>query len=55
MTIIVFLSVLLGTMLLGVPIAFALLLSGLALMLHMDMFDSQILAQNLINGVDSFR
>lgn len=54
MTIIVFLSVLLGTMLLGVPIAFALLLSGLALMLHMDMFDSQILAQNLINGVDSF-
>ncbi|MBE2294177.1 MAG: TRAP transporter large permease subunit [Phycisphaerales bacterium] len=54
MTIIVFLSVLLGTMLLGVPIAFALLLSGLALMVHMDMFDSQILAQNLINGVDSF-
>ncbi|MCB1776303.1 MAG: TRAP transporter large permease subunit [Candidatus Competibacteraceae bacterium] len=54
MTIIVFLCVLLGTMLLGVPIAFALLLSGLALMVHMDMFDSQILAQNLINGVDSF-
>jgi len=54
MTIIVFLSVLLGAMILGVPIAFALLLSGLALMVHMDMFDAQILAQNLINGVDSF-
>lgn len=54
MTIIVFLSVLLGTMALGVPIAFSLLLSGLALMVHMDMFDAQILAQNLINGVDSF-
>lgn len=54
MTIIVFLSVLLGAMILGVPIAFALLLSGLALMVHMDMYDAQILAQNLINGVDSF-
>ena len=54
MTIIVFLSVLLGAMILGVPIAFALLLGGLALMVHMDMFDAQILAQNLINGVDSF-
>jgi tripartite ATP-independent transporter DctM subunit len=36
------------------PIAFALLVSGVALMLHLDMFDAQILAQNVINGADSF-
>jgi tripartite ATP-independent transporter DctM subunit len=54
MTIFVFLSSLLGAMALGVPIAFALLVCGLALMVHMDMFDAQILAQNLINGADSF-
>ena len=39
---------------LGVPIAYALLLSGFALMWHLDMFDAQILAQNVINGADSF-
>ena len=54
MTIFVFLGALLGTMALGVPIAFALLLSGVALMWHMDLFDAQILAQNVINGADSF-
>jgi tripartite ATP-independent transporter DctM subunit len=36
------------------PIAFALLVCGLALMWHLDMFDTQILAQNLINGADNF-
>ncbi|MFA9441085.1 TRAP transporter large permease subunit [Uliginosibacterium sp. sgz301328] len=54
MTIAVFLGSLLGTMALGVPIAFALLLCGVALMVHLDMFDAQILAQNVINGADSF-
>ena len=29
-------------------------LSGAALMWHLDMFDAQILAQNVINGADSF-
>jgi TRAP-type transport system large permease protein len=53
-TIAVFLSSLLGAMALGMPIAFALLMCGVALMLSMDMFDTQILAQNLINGADSF-
>lgn len=54
MTIAVFLGALLGTMALGIPIAFALLLTGAALMWHLDMFDAQILAQNVINGADSF-
>lgn len=54
MTIAVFLGALLGAMALGVPIAFALLLCGAALMWHMNMFDAQILAQNVINGADSF-
>jgi len=53
-TITIFLSSLLGAMALGMPIAFALLICGVALMFHMDMFDSQILAQNLINGADNF-
>ncbi len=54
MTIAVFLVSLLAAMALGVPVAFALLVSGIVLMLHMGIFDSQIVAQNLVNGADSF-
>ena len=54
MTVAIFIGSLLGTMALGIPIAFALLATGVALMLHLDMFDAQILAQNVINGADSF-
>jgi len=54
MTVAVFLGSLLAAMALGIPIAYALLACGVALMLHLDMFDAQILAQNLINGADSF-
>ncbi|MDP1742300.1 TRAP transporter large permease subunit [Polaromonas sp.] len=54
MTIAVFLGSLLAAMALGIPIAFSLLLCGAALMWHLDMFDAQILAQNVINGADSF-
>jgi tripartite ATP-independent transporter DctM subunit len=50
----IFLFSLLGAMALGMPIAYALLVSGIALMLHLDMFDAQIIAQNVINGADSF-
>jgi tripartite ATP-independent transporter DctM subunit len=49
-----FLVALLGAMAIGIPIAFALLISGAALMWQLDLFDSQILAQNLINGANSF-
>ena len=54
MTITIFLLSLIGAMALGVPIAFSLLACGVALMWHMDMFDAQILAQNLMEGANSF-
>lgn len=54
MTLFVFLGSLIGSMAIGIPIAFALLLVGVALMLHLDLFDAQIIAQNLLNGADSF-
>ena len=54
MTIIVFVGSLLAAMALGMPLAFSLLVSGVALMLHLDVFDTQIVSQNLINGADNF-
>ncbi|APO78006.1 TRAP dicarboxylate transporter permease protein DctM subunit (plasmid) [Rhizobium etli 8C-3] len=54
MTVSIFLGALLGPMALGVPIAFALIISGVALMMYLDMFDAQIVAQNVLNGADSF-
>ena len=54
MTIIVFLGSLLAAMALGVPIAFALLLCGAALMVHMGMTDALILSQNIMEGANSF-
>jgi TRAP-type transport system large permease protein len=54
MTIAIFIGSLIGAMMLGIPIAYALLASGVALMWHLDMLDAQILAQNVITGADSF-
>lgn len=54
MTVFIFLGSLLAAMAIGVPIAYSLLLSGVALMVHLDLFDAQILAQNVVNGADSF-
>lgn len=54
MTILVFVGSLLAAMALGMPLAFSLLVSGVALMLHLDVFDTQIVSQNLINGADNF-
>jgi TRAP-type transport system large permease protein len=54
MTITIFLGSLLAAMALGIPIAFSLLLCGTALMWHLNMFDAQILAQNVIEGANSF-
>ncbi len=54
MTVLVFLGSLLGAMSLGMPIAMALLVCGVALMLQLNSFDAQILAQNLVGGADSF-
>ena len=54
MTVAVFLLALLGAMAVGMPIAYALLVSGVALMAWMGNFDAQILAQNTIEGANSF-
>jgi tripartite ATP-independent transporter DctM subunit len=53
-TVAVFLLALLGAMAVGMPIAYALLVSGVALMAWMGNFDAQILAQNTIEGANSF-
>ncbi|MEH7224709.1 TRAP transporter large permease subunit [Bacillus sp. JJ1566] len=50
----VFLGSLFGTLALGVPIAFALILCGVAIMFTLNMMDAQIVAQNLINGANNF-
>ncbi|MFE4428035.1 TRAP transporter large permease subunit [Peribacillus butanolivorans] len=50
----VFVGSLLGAMSLGMPIAFALLVSSVVLMYALGIFDSQIIAQNLISGADNF-
>ena len=53
-TVSVFLGSLLGAMAIGVPIAFALLVSGVALMIQLGAFDPRIIAESMINGADSF-
>jgi TRAP-type C4-dicarboxylate transport system permease small subunit len=60
MTVTVFVGSLLAAMALGMPIAYALLVCGLALMAFMaatgalPAFDSQILAQRFVDGADNF-
>ena len=54
MALAVFLSSLFGLMLLGMPIAFALMLTGVALMVHLDFFDAQLVAQNMLSGADNY-
>ena len=54
MTIAVFVLSLLAAMAIGIPISFALLVCGAALMWQLGMLDPQILAQNLINGANSY-
>ncbi|MGE8295216.1 MAG: TRAP transporter large permease subunit [Pseudomonas sp.] len=54
MIIAIFVLSLLGAMAIGVPISYALILCALAMMVHLDLFDAQIVAQGLINGADSF-
>lgn len=54
MTLAIFLGTLVFLMILGMPIAFALVLTGVALMFHLDFFDAQLVAQNLLSGADNF-
>ena len=54
MTLAVFLGSLLIAMAMGIPIAYSLIISGVALLFHMNLFDTQILAATLIDGADNF-
>lgn len=54
MTIATFLAVLLAVMALGTPIAFTLLICSVALMIQMNNFETQIIAQNLMEGANSY-
>jgi tripartite ATP-independent transporter DctM subunit len=54
MTLAIFLASLTATMAIGVPVAFALMAVSLVLMFHLDMFNSQIVAQNMISGTNTF-
>lgn len=54
MTILVFLTALLGAMAIGVPVAFALIFCGVILMMYMGIFNPQIVAQNMVDGANSF-
>jgi len=54
MTLAIFVFVLLAGLAIGLPVAYALILTGVALMYQLDFFDPQIVAQNLLNGADSF-
>ncbi len=54
MTLVVFIVSLLGAMAVGVPVAFALMFCGVVLMWFMGMFNTQIIAQNMIAGADTF-
>jgi TRAP-type transport system large permease protein len=53
-TLAIFLGVLFVGILAGLPVAFALLLSSMVLMVQLGTFSPDILAQGLINGVDNF-
>ena len=55
MTVAVFLVSLCGAMALGVPVAFSLIVCGLALMLWLGVFDSQTVALKMIEGADNFQ
>ena len=60
MTVAIFIGSLLGAMALGMPIAYALLVCGVSLMLYLPStgaigsFDAQILAQRFVEGADNF-
>ncbi|UZF95563.1 TRAP transporter large permease [Bosea sp. NBC_00550] len=55
MTVTIFLASLCGAMALGMPIAFALIVCAVCLMLWLGVYDTQIIAQNMIIGADSFQ
>jgi tripartite ATP-independent transporter DctM subunit len=51
---VLFIVVMLGLMGIGVPMAFALILTGASMALALGFWDTQLFAQNLVAGIDSF-
>lgn len=51
---VVFIAAMLGFMGIGVPMAFALVLTGASMAWLLEFWDTQLLAQNLVAGIDSF-
>jgi tripartite ATP-independent transporter DctM subunit len=54
MIITIFLATLIIGIVIGIPVAYVLVLCGVALMLHINFFNAQIVSQNMIMGVDNF-
>ena len=54
MSIAIFIGTLMTLMVMGMPIAFALMLTGVALMYQLNFFDAQLVAQNMIAGADIY-
>lgn len=54
MTLLIFIITLLGAMAIGAPVAFALMICALTMMWHLDMFDAQIVAQQMVTGANTF-
>ena len=54
MIMVVFVAVLFAGMMIGMPVGFALLLSGVGLMLQLDLFSTQLIAQRIMAGADRF-
>jgi len=54
MSIAIFLATLLVLIAMGMPVAFALMLTGIALMFQLSFFDAQLVAQNMLAGADIY-
>jgi tripartite ATP-independent transporter DctM subunit len=54
MTLVIFAGSLIGLMALGIPVAFALIGCGLALMFHLGLTDPPIVVQNMWDGANSY-
>lgn len=54
MVVLIFLCGLAVSMMIGLPVAFSLLVTSVLMMFWMDVFDPQIIADTMFNGADSF-
>lgn len=54
MTLLLFVAVLVISLIIGVPVAFALLICAAAMGIQMEMFDPQAIAQRMVVGVNNF-